>query len=297
MHAFLLFLALLAMSLLAAAFIAFPVWLAVGLVSIEPIHRVMQRIAMIFALVGLVLLLRRLGLANRQSLGYSLPRAVFLKQMAVGFAAGLLLMLPLVGLLFGLGVRELHPEFAWHLPMLLAIVGQGMLTGVTVAFIEETFFRGAMQTAIRRESGPGLAILLPSLLYASLHFLGGRLRLPPEQVEWASGFAVLANLFEKYASPLLLADSLIALVAVGVLLALVRERTGAIAGCIGLHAGWVCVITSVRSVSAVDTTGPWAWLVGSYDGVIGWGALVLIALIIATYIRLTGGPGRRARLS
>ncbi len=289
MRVFVLFLGLLAVSLVAAAIVAYPAWLGVGLLSVEPIHRVMQRVAMLFALVGLVVLLRREGLANRQALGYSLPKPEFARQMLAGFGAGLVLMLPLVALLFGTGVRQLKPEFAWALPSLLAIVAQGALTGITVAFIEETFFRGAMQTAITRESGARLAVLLPSVLYASLHFLGGRLRLPPEQVEWASGFAVLANIFERYATPLALVDSFIALVAVGILLALVRLRTGAIAGCIGLHAGWVCVITSMRSAS-VETGNDWNWLVGSYDGVIGWGALALIALIIAGYLRLGPRP-------
>lgn len=291
MRAFLLFLALLAVALVAAAIVAYPAWLAVGLISVEPIHRVMQRLAMLCALVGLIFLLRREGLANRQALGYSLPSPEFARQMLAGFGAGLVLMLPLVALLFGLGVRQLKPEFAWALPTLLGIVGQGALTGVTVAFIEETFFRGALQTAITRESGPRLAVLLPSVLYASVHFLGGRLRLPPEQVEWSSGLAVLANIFERYATPLALVDSFIALVAVGILLALVRLRTGTIAGCIGLHAGWVCVITSMRSAS-VETGNDWRWLVGSYDGVIGWGGLALIALIIAGY--LTWSPRPRA---
>lgn len=284
MSAFLRFFALLGLSLLSAALIAYPVWLAVGLIAVEPFHRVMQRVAMLFALLGLVMMVRRSGLSNRQALGYSLPRTQFLKQMLIGFATGLILMLPLVALLFGLGIRQLKPEFSWHVPALLAVIGGGALTGVTVAFIEETFFRGAMQTAIERESGWFPAIALPSTLYASLHFLGGRLRVPPEQVEWSSGFAVLANLFERYAAPLALADSFLALGAVGVLLALVRLRTGSIAGCIGLHAGWVCVITSMRSVSTV-TGSPWSWLVGTYDGVIGWGALVLVVLIIAGYVR------------
>lgn len=287
MRSFLLFLALLAGSLLLAAVVAYPAWLAVGLVSVEPIHRVLQRIAMLLALFGLMALLKFLRLKNRQALGYTLPRPQFMKQMAIGFGAGLVLMMPLVGLLFGLGVRELKPGFTWQLS--LAFLGQGVLTGVTVAFIEETFFRGAMQTAIARESGPRLAILLPSLLYASLHFLGGKLRLPPDQVEWSSGFTVLANIFERYASPLALLDSFLALVAVGVLLALVRARTGAIAGCIGLHAGWVCVITSMRSISTLAPDSRWTWLVGSYDGVIGWGALGLIVLIIAVYMRLGAG--------
>jgi len=74
---------------------------------------------------------------------------------------------------------------------------------------------------------------------------------------------------------------------VGILLALVRRRTGSIAACIGLHAGWVCVITMLRSTTLHDPDTQWSWLVGSYDAVIGWGAFSLIVLLIAGFVMIT----------
>ena len=65
MRTFALFVALLAFALLLAAALTYPAWLLVGTVSVEPVHRVMNRLAMLVALVGLVLLARRLGLSNR----------------------------------------------------------------------------------------------------------------------------------------------------------------------------------------------------------------------------------------
>ena len=47
----------------------------------------------------------------------------------------------------------------------------------------------------------------------------------------------------------------------------------------------------MRSASLVQPDSPWSWLVGSYDGVIGWGALALIGVIIAGYVTMT----RRSR--
>ncbi len=270
MRAFLLFCGLTIVSLLIAALVTYPAWLAVGLVSIEPVHRVMHRVAMLVAITGFVLLARHLRIADRSSLGYGLPRPAFLRQLGLGLAIGTLLLLPLVGLLLGLGLRASKPGLEADLGTLLAAVGQGIATGLAVAFIEETFFRGAMQTAISRESGHRVAIWLPSLLYASMHFLGGRLRIAPEEVSWATGFQVLANLLEKYRDPLALADSFAALLAVGLLLAVVRQRTGSIGASIGLHAGWVCVITVLRTITVRNDDAALAWLVGSYDGVIGW---------------------------
>jgi membrane protease YdiL (CAAX protease family) len=166
---------------------------------------------------------------------------------------------------------------------IVELIAGGLLSGLIVALIEETFFRGALFSAVRHESGATMAVILPSLLYASVHFLGGRLRLPREEVEWSTGFAVLGKLLEKYSAPLDLVDSFLALFAVGVLLALVRLRTGTIAACIGLHASWVCTIAFVREVSYVRDDAGASWLVGSYDGIIGWGAVGWIALMALAY--------------
>src|SRR5687768_5897446 len=170
MRAFALFVALLAGSLLVAAVLTYPAWWLVSQISIEPVHRVMNRIAMLMALIGLVVLTRRLGLSDKESLGYGLPRREFLRQMGIGFICGVGLMLPLTALLLGLDIREVKPGFDGHW---LGLIAGGILTGVTVAFIEETFFRGVLFTAISRTSGAAAAVIAPCVLYASLHFLGG----------------------------------------------------------------------------------------------------------------------------
>ena len=279
MRSFLSLIVFLIAALVVASALTYPAWLLVGLVSDQPIHRVMHRIAMLVAFIGLIFIFKRWRVANKEALGYGLPKVQFIRQFAVGLFAGIAVMLPLLFMLFGLDVRELKPDMTWSVGTVATLLASGLLSGLVVALIEETFFRGALFTAVERESGTALAIILPSLLYASVHFLGGRLRLPREEVEWSTGFAVLGKLLEKYAAPLELVDSLLALFAVGVLLAFVRARTGAIASCIGLHAAWVCTIQSVRQVSYVDDAAPARWIVGSYDGVIGWGALGWIALL------------------
>lgn len=280
MRAFALFVALLAGSLLVAAVLTYPAWWLVSLVSVEPVHRVMHRIAMLLALVGLVILTRRLGLSDKESLGYGLPRREFIRQMGFGFLCGVGLMLPLTALLLGLDIREVKPDLAGHWAGL--ILG-GILTGVTVAFIEETFFRGVLFTAVSRTSGAVAAVVAPSVLYASLHFLGGKLRVPPDQVSWIHGFEVLSKLFERYVDPLTFADSFVALAVLGMLFALIRLRTGAIAGSAGMHAAGVAFITVLREATRVNPNTEYASLVGSYDGVIGWAALVWFAVIAAVF--------------
>ena len=284
MRSFALFVALLVGALLVAAALTYPAWWLVSLVSIEPVHRVMNRVAMLIALVGLVVLTRRLGLSSKDAMGYGLPRRQFLIQLGIGFAGGVALMLPLTGLLLGLDIREIKPglDGAW-----LGLIAGGILTGVTVAFIEETFFRGVLFTAVARTSSAAAAVIAPSLLYASLHFLGGKLKVPADQVSWVHGFEVLSNLFERYTEPLTFADSFFALAMLGVLFALIRLRTGAIAGCIGLHAAGVAFIAMLREATVVNPSAEYAELVGSYDGVIGWAALIWFAVIAAVFVTFT----------
>lgn len=284
MRAFLLFVTLLAGALVLAAAVTYPAWLLVSTISVEPVHRVMNRVAMLLALVGLIFLTRRLGLSDRASLGYQLPRRLFLQQLVLGFLSGLALMAPLIGLLLVSGVRSMKPDLDVNVATL--VLG-GVATGLTVAFIEETFFRGVLYSAIARTSGVVAAVVAPSVLYASLHFLGGKLRVPADEVSWEHGFAVLGRLFERYADPLAFVDSFIALAVLGVLLALVRWRTGAIAACIGLHAAGVCVIAVVRRMTFVNPHADLSELVGAYDGVIGWGALLWFAVIAFAYAQLT----------
>ena len=71
------------------------------------------------ALVGLIVLTRKLGLSNRAALGYGLPRADFVRQLGLGWAAGIGLMLPLVALLLAFDVRQIKPGLDGDLPLLL----------------------------------------------------------------------------------------------------------------------------------------------------------------------------------
>jgi membrane protease YdiL (CAAX protease family) len=261
--------------------LTYPAWRLVQTVADIPVHRVRDRVAMLLIVAGLVVFLPRWQLATRDVLGYSLPTRQFLRQLGRGFAAGVSLVLPLVLALMGLGVRV--PDPGLSAVALATFTAQGLLTGLAVGFIEETFFRGVIYEGIRRQSGIVLATLMSTGVYAAGHFLGGHLRIPDDEVTFLSGIRVVGDTFASFAQPLELVDSFLALAALGILLCLIRARTGAIAAGVGLHAGAVCVITVLRKSSQVNPGSHWAWLVGSYDGVIGWLALPWIAVIAVVY--------------
>lgn len=274
---------LFAACLVAAAVLAYPVWLLIGVLDDQPIHRILHRLAMLAAIIGMVWLVRRWKLTDKQSAGFGLRRRQFWIQLAMGIAAGVVIITPLVVALQVLDVRYADPRIDLSAGLIAKALAKGLATGLLVAFIEEIFFRGYLFTAIQRESGRALAVILPSLLYASLHFLGGRLRVPNDQIDWSSGFAVLGRMFVAYNDPLRIVDSLVALFAVGVLLALARLRTGAIALSIGMHAAWVCILYYYEVTTQVNPDSPLNWMVGSYDNVIGWATVAWMGVLAVVY--------------
>lgn len=277
---FLAFLCVLLGAMLLAA-VASP-WVQALLAPLQvfPLHRVFSRLTML-GVIGLTAwLMIRQDLAQREVLGLQRPLPAFLARSGVGLAAGLLLMTIALAPLFLLNVR------AWNVARLsaplLPIVLKALASGVLVALIEETFFRGAMQGALLRQGARRLALFAVPAFYAGVHFLGRAATVPYDQVNALSGFTALEGFFNGFAEPLRILDAFGALYAVGLLLALVRRRWGDIAGCIGLHAGFVTIIAIFRKISIPGSENAWSFLVGSFDGLLGlWIAFLTLLVCLA----------------
>ena len=84
MRAFGWFMLLMAIALAAVALFAYPAWALLHPHFDFPFHRIAERLGMLALLVGFVALARRLGLADRTSLGYGLPRRAFLRSAYAG---------------------------------------------------------------------------------------------------------------------------------------------------------------------------------------------------------------------
>lgn len=270
------FLGLFAAGLAAIAVFTYPAWRLVSSFLDVPFHRVGNRIGMLALLVGFILVARRLGLADRASLGYTLARGAFVREAALGIILGAATMLPIIALLVALGLRSLESPPPGAAIATIALAGLG--SGLVVALIEETFLRGAMYSGIARESGARLAIIATALIYAATHFIG-RYRIAAAEVDGLSGVTMLGGALRAFVHPLGILDAFLCLTGVGVVLGLVRRATGGIAACIGLHAGWVAVIAVAREITTRHTGTRWDALVSGYDGVIGWLVLAWIPLI------------------
>ena len=284
MRTLLFFLIYLGAALLLAAQLFFPVYQALGAYwDVRP-DRVFYRLAMIIAVLGFWPLLKALGMNNRFAIGYSLDRRRFVRLLVGGTGLGILIMAVHVTVLLGLGARTLLPGGIQPGDLLDALLS-GLVSGLLVAAIEETLFRGAVQYHLRYSNTLFTTAVITSLFYAAVHFLQPAPLAKTAVIDWSSGWYMLEGLFRQYRHPAGLADSFAALFAAGLLLSLVRERTGHIVLCIGIHAGWVLGIKLARVTTTAAADSPAAALIGSYDGVIGWAAAALLAFITLGYWR------------
>ncbi|MBV8405651.1 MAG: CPBP family intramembrane metalloprotease, partial [Gammaproteobacteria bacterium] len=180
------------------------------------------------------------------------------------------------------------------MPALAALISLRAVSGFAVAFIEETFVRGAMHTAIERESGTRAAVLLTALFYAATHFFA-RYHIAPEAVTPYSGLELLTGTLHAFAEPAVIVDAFLALAAVGVVLGLVRAATGNIAACIGLHAGWVWVMLVTRALARPRAGAALGFLLSRFDGFVGWLAFAWTVALAVPLWRLYAARRRRAQ--
>jgi uncharacterized protein len=278
---------MIAVGLMAIAVFTYPAWLLLHPHFNFPFHRIGERIGMLTLLLCFLATARHLGLSDRASLGYGIARPLFLREMAIGLALGAVTMAAVVGVMDALGLLAWTPAAALTVAGAGKVVVTRLLSGLAVAFIEETFLRGAMLTGIQRESGAKTAVLLTAIVYSATHFFAS-FRIPAEQVSSGSGLDLLAGTLHSFAQPFAIADAFLCLLAVGIVLGVIRVITGNIAACIGLHAGWVWVMLVAHELTRPLRTASLAFLLSSFDGFVGWLVLawtVLLGIILQRFYR------------
>ncbi len=242
-----------------------------------PFQRVANRAFLIVALIGLYPLFKGLSLKGKHEWGYGIDAGGGVRAVVVGLLLGVAMLAVMVTVEYALGLLVRDPDHT--IGVVLRAAATGLVAGLVIGVIEETFFRGALYTVFRQEWGTGAAIAVTSVVYAAVHFI--RSRGDFETVTWTSGFEVFGGAFTKYYSESTTIGPFLALLAVGVFLALLRTHFGHIAYNIGLHAGWILVIRSGRRLTDLDRTSPLAWLAEGYDSITGYLAFFYLILIIA----------------
>jgi len=224
--------------------------------------------AEIFMLLGVFPLGRWLGVGWAE-MGLAGPWRQWGRQLLRGFGYGALMMGLHVALLLLLYVRIIDHD-RLELGRVLSLSYKGVLIGLGIALLEEPLFRGFLQGFLSRKTHRFIAVLIGAFYFAALHFLKTDVKPEFGEVRWSSGFLMVADAFGHLGEIRL--DAFLALFAVGALLGVVRlfaPGTG-LSYCMGLHAGWVCVIKVANPVTIPNLYSPKFFLISSFDGNIGY---------------------------
>jgi len=268
---------------------SYPVFLGLEALGLRdmPFEDMVMRLLKLYGLLGLWPLLASFGLNTRAGWGYGQGRdgRGFFSALLLGAAIGIASMALVVVVLLAFDIRVARPGVALDPLILAAVLLKCIFAGLMVGFIEETWFRGALQTGVAHVSNNAFAIVLISFAYGAIHFVSADINIPAAEVGWLSGTAVLFTSLHDFHDPAFY-DSLFALVAGGLLLGMIRYRTGRIAECIGIHAGWVMVVKMLRHMTYPNADASWSFMIGSYDGVVGiLAGLWFSSLAIVYYVR------------
>lgn len=288
MRSFFMFVVLLLVLITASALLMPPVYHLVDLFVSDPRpDRIARNIGKLLLVISMILMIRYLSF-SKVELGYQQARKAFLHGMFQGWLIGLIILIALVIPLWAMEVLVYRPAGNGELQLKLllkAIIG-GILSGIAIGLLEETFFRGMIYSAIKKQSGLIWAMLLSSFLYAILHFLKTQPHPTATAIQWDSGIILLPSIIDHMTSIHSL-DSMLALFIAGIFLVLVREITGSLAMSIGIHAGWVTVIKTTKYLTDNDENTSFSWLVGDYDGITGLLAVGLLTILSAmAYVKL-----------
>lgn len=207
--------------------------------------------------------------------GYAAP-------LSAGFIAGLLLFGGLALLLFLFGLYGLHGSRELSLAVIMKLLLGALLTGLAVALFEETVFRGALLQGLRKQAGMNRALVTVSLVYAAVHFIDYAEPAAGETVGWLTAPQMFVSAYTPMFS-LQTLDALLALFVLGLLLGLIRLKTGNLIQCIGVHAGIVAGVKLFRFFAEYRPDNSFAWLVSPYDLRLGWLATLWLLLATAAY--------------
>lgn len=212
--------------------------------------------------------MRWIGLQRLQNLGLRRnPRRI--SHLLGGFLISACTISALGACLLGLHICELKDPLPWQLlPPIL-------LTAISVAFIEESLFRGAILGLVRQSIPTVPAAIFVSALFSIVHFLnptGDQVAV----VRWYSGFELLPRAFGKFAEPLTVLGGFVTIGILGLSLAHATIRTSSLWLGIGIHSGLIFAKMGFNKVTKkIHDVTPWF----GGDITVGIGSVLIMLLL------------------
>jgi membrane protease YdiL (CAAX protease family) len=152
------------------------------------------------------------------------------------------------GLFLGAGVMALLSVlylktgfYVLKTPLSAKILGFALASAVSVGFLEEWLFRGAIAGLLLRSLPARAALMWTSGIFAVVHFLKPNPAVSIQAVGAWTGFTLVPHMFHQFAQPLLLLAGFTTLFVFGWTLGVAALRTRALWMSIGIHAGLVFI--------------------------------------------------------
>jgi len=176
------------------------------------------------------------------------------------------------------------PSFRLSVGETLARCGKAFAAAVTVAFIEEIFFRGIIFKGLREDLPALWAYVLACVFFAGIHFVQPAEDITLSAVRPATGFRHAFTSFYVFLDPATLVPGLLGLALIGVVLCYAFERTGTLYLSMGLHAGWIFGLKSFGGFGRYTREGL-GWIFGSTDpkvvsGVLSWIGIIAVGFAV-----------------
>ncbi|MBA4149381.1 MAG: CPBP family intramembrane metalloprotease [Verrucomicrobia bacterium] len=246
---------------------------ALANIASSPFHRYVNRSLIVFAVIGLVPLLRGLGIKTWCDLGFGGEQKG--KNWLMGFLLGLVSLAFVAGVAVAVGARELNLS---HEPArFIRHLFNATLAAVVVSVLEEFIFRGGVFGGLRKTVSWKTALIVSSAVYALVHFFARPA--PPESINWATGLFVLGQMLRGFTDFQTLIPAFLNLLLAGMILGIAFQFTRSLYLSIGLHAGWIFWLKSYGFLTR-ETAGANVWLWGTGKLIDGWMALFILTIVL-----------------
>lgn len=222
--------------------------------------RVYNRVFEVLLVVAIALWWRRLDLGGPGAWGMRRPG--WSRELRIGLGIGA------AGIGLGLLVAWLGggvvPDLRYDPAKTVRKAAAGLVGALLVGVGEEALFRGLLLRRLMLDLGPRAGLVTATAIYAVVHGLRGGGKVTG--TDWWAGWARTSSLFTPLSDPTVW-PGIAGLFAFGLVLAVLRQRSGSLWVPIGIHAAWVSVFRVGRLLFHIRHRP--AWLVGP-----GWPPLV-----------------------
>ena len=251
-----------------------------------PLSKIFNRLFMILAISLFFPCRRLLKIGSMGQLGLHSMREGY-RDLLKGFSIALA---SIIFLGAAMGLAEVFTIY-FRLPFSVGLERsvKAMFAALTVGFLEEIFFRGMIFKGLLEDWRPTGAFVGASLFYSAIHFVKPAQKSYLEGLEPLAGFSHLIHTFEQFLNPLSILPGLVGLFLLGMLLSYAFFRTNSLYLSMGLHAGLVFGIKTIR-IYGNYTREDLGWIFGSSDpkiisGIAAWIGIVAIGVFIHSITR------------